>query len=104
MKSGQHDRTPVTTKHEKRLYANRLFAVSYGSFQGRPFHSNPLLGRQMSVIAMLRQRPHSFRSRLATTRPESARGSVFNFAHLDELALRGYDCYRWQFPELIVRS
>jgi hypothetical protein len=22
MKSGQHDRTPVTTKHEKRLYAN----------------------------------------------------------------------------------
>jgi hypothetical protein len=49
-----------------------------------------------------RQRPHSFRSRLATTRPESARGSVFNFAHLDELALRGYDCYRWQFLELIV--
>jgi hypothetical protein len=41
-KSGQHDRTPVTTKHEKRLYANPLFAVSYGSFQGRPFHSNPL--------------------------------------------------------------
>jgi hypothetical protein len=25
---------PVTTKHEKRLYANPLFAVSYGSFQG----------------------------------------------------------------------
>jgi hypothetical protein len=36
MKSGQHDRTPVTTKHEKKLYANSLFAVSYGSFQGRP--------------------------------------------------------------------
>jgi hypothetical protein len=32
----------VTTKHEKRLYANPLFAVSYGSFQGRPFHSNLL--------------------------------------------------------------
>jgi|SRR5579863_2357330 hypothetical protein len=31
---GQHDRTPVTTKHEKRLYANHLFAISYGSFQG----------------------------------------------------------------------
>jgi hypothetical protein len=28
-----------TTKHEKRLYANHLFAVSYGSFLGRPFHS-----------------------------------------------------------------
>jgi len=38
-KSGQHDRTPVTTKHEKRLCANPLFAVSYGSFQGRPFRS-----------------------------------------------------------------
>jgi hypothetical protein len=37
-KPGQHDRTPVTTKHEKRLYANPLFAVNYGSFQGRPFH------------------------------------------------------------------
>jgi hypothetical protein len=36
---GQHDRTPVTTKHEKRLYANLLFAVSYGSSQGRPLHS-----------------------------------------------------------------
>jgi hypothetical protein len=24
----------VTTKHEKRLYANPLFAMSYGSFQG----------------------------------------------------------------------
>ena len=28
----------VTTKYEKRLYANPLFAVSYGSFQGRPLH------------------------------------------------------------------
>jgi hypothetical protein len=36
LQSGQHDRTPVTTKHEKRLYANPLFAASYGSFQGRP--------------------------------------------------------------------
>jgi hypothetical protein len=36
MKSGQHDRTPVTTKHEKSFYANPLFAVSYDSFQGRP--------------------------------------------------------------------
>jgi hypothetical protein len=36
---GQHHRTPVTTKHEKRLYANPLFAVSYGSFQGRPLRS-----------------------------------------------------------------
>jgi hypothetical protein len=35
-KPGQHDRTPVTTKHEKRLYAHPLFAVSYDSFQGRP--------------------------------------------------------------------
>jgi hypothetical protein len=26
--TGQHDRTPVTTKHEKRLYFNPLFAVS----------------------------------------------------------------------------
>ncbi len=34
-KSGQHDRTPVTTKHEKRLYANPLFAVSCRSFLGR---------------------------------------------------------------------
>jgi len=32
----KHDRTPVTTRHEKSFYANRLFAVSYGSFQGRP--------------------------------------------------------------------
>jgi hypothetical protein len=30
-KSGQHDRNPVTTKHEKRFHANHLFAVSYGS-------------------------------------------------------------------------
>ena len=43
-RTGQHDRTPVTTKHEKRIYANLLFAVSYGSFQGRPLHSNPLRG------------------------------------------------------------
>jgi hypothetical protein len=42
-----------------------------------------------------------FRSRLATTRPESF-AEVFKFAHLDGLALRDYDCYRWQFPELIV--
>jgi hypothetical protein len=41
-KPGQHDQTPVTTKHEKRLYANPLFAVSYGSFQGRPLNTqNP---------------------------------------------------------------
>jgi len=31
--------SPVITKHEKKLYANPLFAVSYGSFQGRPFRS-----------------------------------------------------------------
>jgi hypothetical protein len=41
-RTGQHDRTPVTTKHEKRFYAKPLFAVSYGSFQGRPLHSKPL--------------------------------------------------------------
>jgi hypothetical protein len=29
---GQHDRTPVTTKHEKRLYTNPLFAVSLRLF------------------------------------------------------------------------
>jgi hypothetical protein len=33
--TGQHDRNPVTTKHEKRSHANHLFAVSYGSFLGR---------------------------------------------------------------------
>jgi hypothetical protein len=43
-KSGQHDRTPVTTKHEKSLYANPLFAVSYSSFQGRPSYSKPPSG------------------------------------------------------------
>ena len=32
---GQHDRNPVTTRHEKRLHANHLVAVSYGSFLGR---------------------------------------------------------------------
>ena len=37
LKSGQHDRNPVTTKHEKRSHANHLFAVSYGSFLGRYF-------------------------------------------------------------------
>ena len=52
--TGQHDRNPVTTKHEKRLYANSLFAVSYGSFQGRPI---ALIEGVLSVIAMFRQRP-----------------------------------------------
>jgi hypothetical protein len=32
--TGQHDRTPVTTKHEKEALRQPLFAVSYGSFQG----------------------------------------------------------------------
>jgi hypothetical protein len=36
--TGQLDPTPVTTKHEKRLYDTPLFAVSYGSFQGRPLY------------------------------------------------------------------
>jgi hypothetical protein len=35
MLTGQHEQTPVTTKHEKNLYISLLFAVSYGSFQGR---------------------------------------------------------------------
>ena len=39
-KSGQHDRTPVTTKHEKRLYANRLFAVT-ALFKGGHFTQIP---------------------------------------------------------------
>jgi hypothetical protein len=47
-KPGQHDRSPVTTKHEKRLYANSLFAVSYGSFQGRPYHKLPSRGVPVS--------------------------------------------------------
>ena len=38
--TGQHDRNPVTTKHEKRSHANHLFAVSYGSFLGRPLRSS----------------------------------------------------------------
>ena len=51
--TGQHDRTPVTTKHEKRLYANPLFAVSYGSFQGRPLRSNPLNERNGDVTTAI---------------------------------------------------
>jgi hypothetical protein len=31
----------VTGKHEKRLYANHLFAVSYGSFLGRHYAQDP---------------------------------------------------------------
>jgi hypothetical protein len=57
--TGQHDRTPVTTKHEKRLYANPLFAVSYASFQGRPLHSSAQRKAMMSVIAIFRQLPGS---------------------------------------------
>jgi hypothetical protein len=30
--TGQHDRTPVTTKHEKKVYANHLFGVSLRLF------------------------------------------------------------------------
>jgi hypothetical protein len=51
MKSGQHDRTPVTTKHEKRLYANpvctelRLFSREAIS----------LIEGVLSVIEILRQ-------------------------------------------------
>src|SRR5579863_5073114 len=40
-KPGQHDRTPVTTKHEKEALRQPMFAGSYRSFQGRPFHSKP---------------------------------------------------------------
>jgi len=36
-KSGQHDRKPVTTRHEKRSHASHLFAMSYGSFLGRRY-------------------------------------------------------------------
>jgi len=58
-KPGQHDRNPVTTKHEKRSHANHLFAVSYGSFQGRPFRS--LRGgernRDISTVGELVKRP-----------------------------------------------
>ena len=51
LQPGQHDQNPVTTKHEKRVYANFLFAVSYGSFQRRPFRSS----RGLSVIGMFHQ-------------------------------------------------
>src|SRR5215472_4938918 len=30
--NSQHDRSPVTTRQEKRAHADHLFAVSYGSF------------------------------------------------------------------------
>jgi hypothetical protein len=88
--------TPVETPED---WASRfpLMALGMGSFL-----THVALGLlSMSITAMLCQRPHFFQSRLANTRPQSA-AVVFNFAHLDELAIRGYDCYRWQFPELIV--
>jgi hypothetical protein len=45
----------VTTKHEK-IYANPLFAVSYGSFQGRPLHSKtPRLECCQCITALLEQ-------------------------------------------------
>src|SRR5580693_8901068 len=53
-KSGKHDRTPVTTKHEKRLYANPLFAVSYSSFQRRPFRSWRGFERNRDVSTVIR--------------------------------------------------
>jgi hypothetical protein len=45
-KSGQHDRTPVTTNHEKRLCANPLFAVSLRLFSREAIAlKSPLGGR-----------------------------------------------------------
>src|SRR5215469_16670706 len=37
--TSQHDRNPVTTKHEKRPHAHHLFALRYVSFLERRFHS-----------------------------------------------------------------
>src|SRR5271154_4484957 len=59
--SGQHDRTPVTTKHEKRLYANPLFAMSYGSFQGRPLRQTGGVQSAQERAAQRREQERSHR-------------------------------------------
>src|SRR5215471_6970095 len=42
--TGQHDRNPVTTKHEKRSISTTLFSACYISFLGRRFRSLTCVG------------------------------------------------------------